>query len=375
VSDSKINMGKIRVLVVDDSVVVRRLLSDAIARDPALEVVGTASHGGIALKKLPTLNPDVVTMDIEMPEMDGLTTLAEIRKTDRKLPVVMVSSLTERGAVATLDALALGATDYITKPSSAAGAAGTEAMLAELIAKLKILGGRQLGAGRPAATPPRATRSPLVPGGGARRRVDVVAIAISTGGPNALAAMVPQIPAGFPVPIVIVQHMPPLFTKLLADRLAARAAIAVKEGAAGDRLEPATAYIAPGNHHMLVRRAGVAATIALEQGPPENSCRPAADVLFRSVAEVYGAGVLGVVMTGMGQDGLAGSGVIRDRGGQVLVQDEESSVVWGMPGFVVEAGLADEVLSLEALAAAIIRRAAFGRVSPASSSGALGGRG
>ena len=360
-------------MVVDDSVVIRRLLSDAIARDPALEVVGTASHGGIALKKLPTLNPDVVTMDIEMPEMDGLTTLAEIRKTDRRLPVVMVSSLTERGAVATLDALALGASDYITKPSSAAGATGQEAMLAELIAKLKLFGGRHLGAGLPVATPPRATRSNLLPGG-ARRRVDVVAIGISTGGPNALAAMIPQIPAGFPVPIVIVQHMPPLFTKLLADRLAARAAIGVKEGAVGDRLEPATAYIAPGNHHMLVRRAGGAATVVLEQGPPENSCRPAADVLFRSVAEVYGAGVLAVVMTGMGQDGLAGAGVVRERGGQVLVQDEESSVVWGMPGFVVEAGLADEVLSLEALAPAIIRRAAFGRAAPGSLRGASGGR-
>ncbi|HET6279685.1 MAG TPA: chemotaxis response regulator protein-glutamate methylesterase [Polyangia bacterium] len=368
-------MGKIRVLVVDDSVVVRRLLSDGIARDPALEVVGTASHGGIALKKLPALNPDVVTMDIEMPEMDGLTALAEIRKTDRKLPVVMVSSLTERGAVATLDALALGATDYVTKPSAVAGAAGQEAMLAELIAKLKAFGGRHLGTGNRFATPARAARPSSLASGGARRRIDVVAIGISTGGPNALAAMIPQIPAGFPVPIVIVQHMPPLFTKLLADRLAARAVIAVKEGAAGDRLQPGTAYIAPGNHHMLVRRVGPSATIVLEQGPPENSCRPAADVLFRSVADVYGAGVLAVVMTGMGQDGLAGSGIIRDRGGQVLVQDEESSVVWGMPGFVVEAGLADEVLSLEALAPAIVRRAAFGRASPPAALGGVGGRG
>jgi two-component system chemotaxis response regulator CheB len=363
-------MRKIRVLVVDDSVVIRRLLSEAIARDPALEVVGTASHGGIALKKLSTLSPDIVTMDIEMPEMDGLTALAEIRKLDRKLPVVMVSSLTERGAVATLDALALGATDYIAKPGLESG--GPEAMIAELIAKLKLFGGGHatLAARSTAATTASPRLNPSLASGAARRRIDVVAIGISTGGPNALAELIPQLPASLPVPIVIVQHMPPLFTKLLAERLAARAAVAVKEGAPGDRLQPGKVYIAPGNHHMLVRRLGTAVTVELNQGPLENSCRPAVDVLLRSVAEVYGPGALAVIMTGMGQDGLAGCQVVRQRGGQVLAQDEQSSVVWGMPGFVAEAGLADEVLPLNALAAAIVQRATLGRAPlPASAQG------
>jgi two-component system chemotaxis response regulator CheB len=357
-------MRRIRVLVVDDSVVARRLLSDAIASDPALEVVGTASHGGIALKKLPLLNPDIVTMDIEMPEMDGLAALAEIRKIDRKLPVVMVSSLTERGAAATLDALALGANDYVTKPTSASGVAGRQQMLAELVAKLKAFGGGPTPARNvthaPARNQPLAATPTPAPTT-TRRRIDVVAVAISTGGPNALAEMIPQLPGDFPVPILIVQHMPPLFTKLLADRLAARSATAVKEAAAGDKLAAGTVYIAPGNYHMLVHRAGPGVSIVLDQGPPENSCRPAADVLLRSVADVYGPGALAVVMTGMGHDGLAGCRAIRQQGGQVFAQDEQSSTVWGMPGFVVEAGLADEILSLGALPAAIVRRAAVGR--------------
>ncbi|MEA2696016.1 MAG: two-component system, chemotaxis family, protein-glutamate methylesterase/glutaminase [Myxococcales bacterium] len=366
-------MRRIRVLVVDDSVVARRLISDAIASDPALEVVGTASHGGIALKKLPLLNPDIVTMDIEMPEMDGLAALAEIRKLDRKLPVVMVSSLTVRGAAATLDALALGASDYVTKPTSASGVAGRDQMLAELVAKLKAFGGGPTPARQ--ATHPPARHQPLAAAPSTsttRRRIDVVAIAISTGGPNALAAMIPQIPRDFPVPILIVQHMPPLFTKLLADRLAARSAVAVKEAAAGDTMEAGTVYIAPGNHHMLVRRTGPGVSVVLDQGPPENSCRPAADVLLRSVADVYGPGTLAVIMTGMGHDGLAGCQAIRQQGGQVFAQDEQSSIVWGMPGFVVEAGLADEILSLGALPAAIVRRAAVGRGLPLSVAGGRG---
>jgi two-component system chemotaxis response regulator CheB len=262
--------------------------------------------------------------------------------------------------VATLDALALGATDYIAKPSLESG--GPEAMIAELIAKLKLFGG--LGATAVPSTAATRSSPPLSPslgGAAVRRRIDVVAIGISTGGPNALAELIPQLPASLPVPVVIVQHMPPLFTKLLAERLAARAAVAVKEGAAGDRLQPGKVYIAPGNHHMVVRRMGAAVTIELGQGPLENSCRPAVDVLLRSVAEVYGPGALAVIMTGMGQDGLAGCETIRQRGGQVLAQDEQSSVVWGMPGFVADAGLADEVLPLNALAHAIVQRATLGR--------------
>jgi two-component system chemotaxis response regulator CheB len=342
--------AKIRVLVVDDSTVARRFLSNAISADPAFEVVGTASNGSIAVQKVALLSPQVVTMDIEMPEMSGLEALAAIRRTNATLPIIMVSSLTERGAVATLEALSLGATDYVTKPSGLTGGGDAEKanFIRDLLPKLKALGrrGTPLGAATrapgPAPTPARAVAvQPL-----ARRtgRVDVVAI------------------ADLPVPVVIVQHMPPLFTRLLSERLAGKSAIGVKEGNGGDPVKPGTVIIAPGNFHMAVERAvGGACQIALNQGAPENSCRPAADVLFRSVSEVYGAGVLAIVMTGMGQDGLRGCEAVRGRGGQVLVQDEESSVVWGMPGFVADAGLADEVLPLNQIAAAIIRRVRVGR--------------
>ena len=293
--------GKIRVLIVDDSTVVRRFLTNAIAADPSFEVVGTAANGAIALQKIALLSPQVVTMDIEMPEMSGLEALAAIRRTNPTLPVIMVSSLTERGAVATLEALSLGATDYVTKPSgmTAAPEVEKENFVRDLLPKLKGLSKRK-SMGAAARIPDRAP-APVLPAVQplVRRatRVEVIAIGISTGGPNALAELIPALPADLPVPIVIVQHMPPLFTRLLAERLAGKSALRVKEGNGGDQLIAGTAIIAPGNFHMLVERApGGGFQIALNQGAQENSCRPAADVLFRSVSEVYGAGVLAIVM-------------------------------------------------------------------------------
>jgi len=360
---------KVRVLVVDDSTVVRRFLSNAIATDPQLEVVGTAANGAIALQKVALLEPHVVTMDIEMPEMSGLEALKAIRKTHPTLPVIMVSSLTERGAVATLEALSLGATDYVTKPSglSSAGDSEKDNFVRDLLPKLKGLGARKGIAARaaapaPARVPPAARRT---------ARIEVVAIGISTGGPNALAELIPALPADFPVPIMIVQHMPPLFTKLLAERLATKASIRVHEGNAGEPLTAGSVIIAPGNQHMVVERSASGFHIGLNQGPLENSCRPAVDVLFRSASEVFGGGVLAVVMTGMGQDGLHGCEAVHERGGQVFVQDEKSSIVWGMPGFVAEAGLADEILPLNQLAPAIVRSVRVGR----DSARAAGGRG
>jgi two-component system, chemotaxis family, protein-glutamate methylesterase/glutaminase len=343
----------IRVLVVDDSVVIRRLLSDTLGADPALQVVGTASDGRIALARIELLKPDLVTLDIEMPVMNGLETLAELRKLYPRLPVIMFSTLTERGATATLEALALGATDYATKPSNTGSLAEAAATVhAELIPKIKILCGRidlHLRA-------PASVHAPLKPVMRFNQRIDIVAIGTSTGGPNALAEVLPHIPEAFPVPIVVVQHMPPIFTRMLADRLASHSAIKIAEGQAGAVLKPAQAWIAPGNFHMKLVRAALDTHLDLSQEPAENSCRPAVDVLFRSVAATYGPRVLAVVMTGMGADGVRGAQAVRDAGGEVIVQDEASSVVWGMPGLVHAAGLADAVYPLEQLAPEITRR-------------------
>lgn len=345
-------MKPIRILVVDDSVVIRKILSETLSTDPALEIAGTAGDGHIALSKIAALNPDLVTLDVEMPVMNGLETLAALRKTHPRLPVIMFSTLTERGAAATLDALALGASDYATKPTgTGSSAAAIERIRTDLIPKIKAL----CGVGFLTLTPLRTAGPFAVPHKHMRPRIDVVAIGTSTGGPNALAEVLPRISAEFPVPIVIVQHMPPIFTRLLADRLAKQSAIAIEEGRAGAVLSPGHAWIAPGNFHMQVIRSAADYRLVLNQMPPENSCRPAVDVLFRSVAQVYGAHVLGVVMTGMGSDGVLGAQHIRDAGGNVIIQDEPSSVVWGMPGLVYASGLADAAYPLERLVLEIER--------------------
>ncbi len=352
-------MSKIRILVVDDAVVFRRLVADELARDPALEVVGTAANGRIALSKLTQVNPDVIILDIEMPVMDGLETLRELRKTHRRLPVIMFSSLTERGATATLDALALGATDYFTKPTSVGGLdASLEVIREQLIPQIKVLcASRDQMAAGPASwscqVSAQAWRRPAAAG---PRAIQVVAIGASTGGPNALLELFSQLPADFPVPIVIVQHMPPMFTRMLAERLNGQSAVRVHEGGSGIELLPGQAWIAPGDYHMLVVKDGKHARLLVHQDAPENSCRPAVDVLLRSVAKAYGAHGLAVILTGMGQDGLRGCEAIREAGGQILVQDEASSVVWGMPGFVAKAGLADRIVPLPMIADEILRR-------------------
>jgi len=355
-------MTPIRILVVDDSTVIRKLLSETLSGDPALEAVGTASDGRIALAKIPALKPDLVTLDIEMPVMNGLETLAEIRRLYPNLPVIMFSTLTERGAAATLDALTLGASDYVTKPSNTGSVAvAIERVRVDLIPKIKAL----CGVAAKLNLPP-TPRLALKPRLRSHSAIDIVAIGSSTGGPNALAAVLPLIPADCPVPIVVVQHMPPIFTRLLAERLDKNSAITVEEGRAGARLEPGIAWIAPGNFHMKVVRTAIDIRLSLCQSPPENSCRPAVDVLFRSVAAAYGAGVLAVVMTGMGADGALGAGEIHEAGGEVIVQDEASSVVWGMPGFVHASGLADAVYPLDRLGMEITRRVLQGHGSHAA---------
>lgn len=350
-------MKPIRILIVDDSAVIRHLISEVLSGDPALEVVDTAPNGKIALSRIPQVKPDLVTLDIEMPEMDGIETLREIRKVYPRLPVVMFSTLTERGASATIDSLLLGANDYCTKPS---GAGSREVALQtvrdQLVPKIKAL------CSSGAATGPVLPSMVSKPMGVSRfgkvyLPVEAVAIGISTGGPTALAELIPQIPKSCKVPIAIVQHMPPIFTKLLAERLAAISGRQVEEGVDGGVMEPGRVWIAPGGYHMIVKRDGGKVTVKMNLEPPENSCRPSVDVLFRSMAHVYGPRTLAIVMTGMGQDGLQGCEKVREASGQILAQNEETSVVWGMPGYVVRAGLADAVLSLGLIGSEIARRA------------------
>jgi two-component system chemotaxis response regulator CheB len=342
-------MPRTRVLIVDDSIVCRRALADELGRDGELEVAGAAANGRIALAMLTQVNPDVVILDIEMPEMDGLTALKELRKTHPRLPVIMFSALTERGAAATLDALALGATDYFTKPSNAEGLESSlQVIRTELIPEIKAICARKDAVLKPVALPPARPATPA--------EIQVLAIGTSTGGPNALTEVLAGLAAGFPVPTVIVQHMPPMFTRLLAERLNAHGPLRVQEGRPGAILQPGEVWIAPGDHHMTVVRAGPSVRLELNQDPLENSCRPAVDVLLRSVAKAYGNKCLSVILTGMGKDGLRGCEIMRELGGQILAQDEESSVVWGMPGYVARAGLADKVLPLSMMAGEIVRR-------------------
>ncbi len=351
-------MPKLRVLVVDDAVVVRRLVSDALNADPELEVCGTASNGKLALDLLPQLAPDAVTLDVEMPELDGLSTLKELRKKWPRLPVIMLSALTEKGASVTLDCLAAGASGYVTKPAGVGSmAAAVERVRGELAPMLKALCQRKSPGGSSLSQRPMVAR-PKVPGV-ARPNAEIVAIGVSTGGPNALAEVIPALPATLGVPVVVVQHMPPVFTRLLAERLASKSAVPVSEAIDGETLRPGHVYIAPGDFHMTLHRHGNDVRIALNQEPPENSCRPAVDPLFRSVSALYGGKCLGVVLTGMGKDGLRGCEVMREQGAQILAQDEETSVVWGMPGFVAREGLADEVLPLSRVAPEIVRRIAL----------------
>lgn len=360
-------MSRVKVLVVDDSVVVRRLVSDVLAGDPRIEVVGTAANGKVALAKIPMLNPDLITLDIEMPVMDGLATLTELRKDHPRLPVIMFSTLTARGATSTLDALERGANDYVMKPANVGSVtASMEAVRDQLVPRIMAL-----CAGRvpspPAVAPAAVLGTRRLPG--AQRptsRVDVLAIGVSTGGPDALAKVLVTLPADFPVPIVVVQHMPPVFTRQFAERLDAKCALRVREAAAGDPVVTGRVLIAPGDFHLRLRRTtamGGQVVATLDQGTPENYCRPAVDVMFRSVVEQYGGHVLGVVLTGMGHDGARGAAEIVGAGGSVFVQDEATSVVWGMPGAVVGAGLAEKVLPLDRVAPAVVERVGTGRAA------------
>lgn len=359
-------VNSVRVLVVDDSVVVRRLVTEALQEDPGIEVVGVAANGRIALDKIEQLGPDLVTLDIEMPVMDGLTTLRRIRGRHPEVSVVMFSTLTDRGASATLTALENGADDYVTKPSSVSSIGeAREVVRRELVPKILALAGR----GRTSATASRTVRKhgpPRRPSDGSTP-VGVLVIGASTGGPDALTTLLTSLPADLPVPVVVVQHMPPVFTRHFAERLDGKCALRVSEAVAGDVVQRGRVLIAPGDWHLRLTGTPSRPVVALDQGPRENFCRPAVDVLFSSAAEVFGRRVLALVMTGMGADGAAGATDIAAAGGEVYVQDEATSVVWGMPGAAHARGVASQVLPLPEIADALVAR-----VSTAASRGAAG---
>ncbi len=350
-------MPPIRVMVVDDSIVVRKIVTDVLAGDPAIEVVGTAVNGKVALAKLDQLRPDLITMDIEMPEMDGIQAVAAIRKLGRRIPVIMFSTLTERGATATLDALAAGADDYVTKPANVGSISQSmQSVREQLIPRIKVLTGRPAGpVTGPAPVPaPRAVLAAPTPRTGVRAPA-VLVIGASTGGPDALTKVIPRLPHDFPLPVLVVQHMPPVFTTQFAGRLDRLSALRVVEAVAGTPIAPGTVHIAPGDFHLTVAPGVGLRRTALDQAAAENFCRPAVDVLFRSAAAAYDGAVLAVVLTGMGSDGKLGAGRVREAGGTVVAQDQASSVVWGMPGAVTAAGHADEVVPLDRVADAILR--------------------
>jgi two-component system, chemotaxis family, protein-glutamate methylesterase/glutaminase len=337
---------RIRVLVVDDSALMRKLIPAILARDSAIEVVGTAMDGAFALKKVEELQPDVVTLDLEMPRLDGIETLRLIMRR-APLPVVLFSTHSKEGGYATFKALALGAVDFLAKPKDAA-AGHLEKIADQLIAKIKVAkraAGRKLPPAIVREDPvpaKKGTRVPLPP-----RRV--IAIGISTGGPNALQYVLSQIPGDFHSTIVVVQHMPEGFTEMFARRLDECSGLDVHEARSGDLLLAGRVLICPGNRHMMVRRMPRGDMVVLSDGPPVNGHRPSADVLFHSVAQEFGLTAVGVLMTGMGDDGAEGLGAIKAAGGMTIAQSEETCVVSGMPRAAILKGYAHKIIPLDGL--------------------------
>lgn len=350
-------MAKIRVLVVDDSALMRQLLSKLLSLDPNIEVVGVAADPYIAYDKIKVLQPNVVTLDVEMPRMDGLTFLEKLMQL-RPTPVVMVSSLTGRGAETTLRALELGAVDFVTKPSHDV-ANSTLKLGEELVEKVKIAAGAALRR-RPAARPSTSPAAAVKKDGPLLRRVRstarVIAIGASTGGTEAIAEVLREMPSDAPG-IVIVQHMPPGFTTSFASRLNGLCRMRVKEARDGDRIMAGQVLLAPGDYHMQVVRSGAQDTVRVFSAPPVNRFRPSVDVLFNSCADQLGCNCVGVILTGMGYDGARGMRALHDAGGPTIAQDEATSVVFGMPKEAIAHGGVDQVLPLDQIAEAALHAA------------------
>ncbi|NLH80423.1 MAG: chemotaxis response regulator protein-glutamate methylesterase [Phyllobacteriaceae bacterium] len=366
-------------MVVDDSVVVRGLIGRWIDEDPALAVVASHRNGKLAVEDVARSNPDVVVLDVEMPEMDGITALPLLLKAKPGLVVVMASTLTRRNAEISLKCLSLGAADYVPKPESNSGVTTSAEFRAEVVAKVKALGGRALArSGRHAPTADAPSRPAPGPAASAPMRTSslaasrpatvptlrpyssltpkVLLIGSSTGGPQALTKLFGDIgPAIGNLPVLVTQHMPATFTSILAEHITKASGRRAAEGTHGEPLMPGRIYVAPGGRHMVIGKTGADICVQLNDLPPVNFCKPAVDPLFDSAVPLFGAAILACVLTGMGHDGAAGAGRVAGAGGSVIAQDEETSVVWGMPGAVAQAGAAAEVLPLDQIGPKIAR--------------------
>jgi two-component system chemotaxis response regulator CheB len=360
----------IRVLVADDSSLFRRAVAEALASLPDVEVVGSSPNGRLALQKVAELKPDLLTLDIEMPEMDGLAVLEALRQMGSSTSVIVISALTQRGGRLTMQALEKGAFDFITKPQSKSSEESRASLVRELGPRLRALGHRRhirsllqqpsppLSSVRP-TTPvvPTAARSPARAERPAPTRIsrpEVVLIGVSTGGPGALVRLLPPLPKELGVPIVVVQHMPPVFTQSLAESLASKCSLQVREASDGEKLEAGTVLIAPGGRQLKLASGADAFRVQITDDPPENNCRPAVDYLFRSAANQLPGRAMAVILTGMGNDGTLGLRLLRRHGCFTIAQDESTSVVFGMPKSAIEAGLVDVVLPIDAIAGRIL---------------------
>lgn len=355
--------SKLRVLVVDDSVIFRKAISDVLSELPFVEVVGTAMNGVVALEKCSLLHPDVLTLDVEMPHMDGLGVLQRLSIEHPGIDAVMVSALTRSGAEVTLKALELGAVDFVTKETGGSAQESKDALKRQLERILSMLhrrrgvlariGRRSQAMATPSSLERQRTRLVV------KSQLEVVAIGVSTGGPRALSLLLPGLPADFPVPVLIVQHMPATFTRTLAESINAKAAVDVVEAKDGDLPQPGTVYIAPGGRQMKVEGSEVGGRVLrITDDPPEKHCKPSVDYLFRSVAKSYEDRALGVILTGMGDDGVLGLRLLKRYKAPVIAQDESTSVVFGMPGEAIKAGVVDSVLPLDKIAPELIHACA-----------------
>lgn len=366
------SLKKLRVLVVDDTIVYRKAVSDILEELPGVEVVGVAHNGKIALSKIKTLKPDLLTLDVEMPVMNGIEVLSELQKNYKDIGAIMLSTLTSDGSDLTMRALELGAFDFILKPQSKSSVEGKKeikTLLQPILKAYAISKGLRRGPSGTRVSKPQTTKNlrPLgqksassttaLPAAKRTGKSEIVTIGISTGGPNALSQMLPKLPGNLGVPIVVVQHMPPVFTASLANSLNKKCALNVKEAEDGEVLQDNYVYIAPGGKQMkLAAKAdGKNRMIKITNDPPENSCKPSADYLFRSVSDYYVGRTTAVIMTGMGSDGTKGLEILKNKGALVIAQNEASCVVYGMPKAPIETGLADVVAPLNKIADEIVK--------------------